>query len=146
MDYCNVFLSCLGSHSDGTHSLQRIDWWASDAMLHFSKSVRMKKKNSSTYWMAWGWVYLKKILFFMKPSNNNVRVSLMTIKTRIVHKKIPICVMIYKHNRTMTYVKMLVDLDQWCWTYFIIYAGYIWKHFTTAVTATQPNIKGWCMI
>ncbi len=37
VDYCDVFISCLGSYSDGTHLLQRIHWWASDAMLHFSK-------------------------------------------------------------------------------------------------------------
>ncbi len=30
MDYCDVFISCLDSHSDGTHSLQRIHWWASE--------------------------------------------------------------------------------------------------------------------
>ncbi len=30
VDYCGVFISCLDSHSDGTHSLQRIHWWASD--------------------------------------------------------------------------------------------------------------------
>ncbi len=33
------FFTCLYSHSDGTHSLQRIHWWASDVMLNFSKSV-----------------------------------------------------------------------------------------------------------
>ncbi len=33
-----MFLSAVWTHSDGTHSLQRIHWWASDAMLHFSKS------------------------------------------------------------------------------------------------------------
>ncbi len=38
VDYCDVFISCLDSHSDGTHSLQSIHCWASDAMLHFSKS------------------------------------------------------------------------------------------------------------
>ncbi len=38
------FISCLDSHSDGTHSLQRIHWWASDVMLNFSKSVPMKKR------------------------------------------------------------------------------------------------------
>ncbi len=27
VDYCDVFISCLDSHSDGTHSLQRIHWW-----------------------------------------------------------------------------------------------------------------------
>ncbi len=34
VDYCDVFISCLGSHSDGTHSLQRIHWWANDVMLN----------------------------------------------------------------------------------------------------------------
>ncbi len=38
VDYCDVFISCLDSDSDGTHSLQSIHWLASDAMLHFSKS------------------------------------------------------------------------------------------------------------
>ncbi len=42
VDYCDVFISCLGSHSDGTHSLQRIHWRASDLMLYLSKSVLMK--------------------------------------------------------------------------------------------------------
>ncbi len=26
VDYCDVFISCFDSHSDGTHSLQRIHW------------------------------------------------------------------------------------------------------------------------
>ncbi len=29
VDYCDVFISCLDSHSDGTHSLQSIHWWTS---------------------------------------------------------------------------------------------------------------------
>ncbi len=33
-----VWITCLDSHSDGTHSLQSIHCWASGAMLHFSKS------------------------------------------------------------------------------------------------------------
>ncbi len=45
VDYCYVFISCLDSHSDGTHSLQSIHWWASDGMLNFSKSVLMKKRT-----------------------------------------------------------------------------------------------------
>ncbi len=32
-------------HSDGTHSRQRIHWWASHVMLHFSKSVPMKRQT-----------------------------------------------------------------------------------------------------
>ncbi len=29
VDYCDAFISCLDSHSDGTHSLQMIHWWGS---------------------------------------------------------------------------------------------------------------------
>ncbi len=39
VDYCDVFISCLDSHSDGTHSLQRIHWWASDGMLYISPNL-----------------------------------------------------------------------------------------------------------
>ncbi len=49
VDYCDVFISCLDSHSDGTHSLQRIHCWASDVMLHFSKSVLMNKQTRLLY-------------------------------------------------------------------------------------------------
>ncbi len=42
---CDVFISCLDSHSDGTHSLQRNHWWASAVMLHFTKSILMKKQT-----------------------------------------------------------------------------------------------------
>ncbi len=44
VDYCDVFISCLDSHSDGTHSLQRIHWWASDVMLHFFKLFWWRNK------------------------------------------------------------------------------------------------------
>ncbi len=52
VDYCDVIISCLDSHSDGTHSLQSVRCWASDAMLYFSKSD--EETNSSTSWMIWG--------------------------------------------------------------------------------------------
>ncbi len=41
VDYWDVFISCFGLHSP-----QRIYWWASNAMLHFSKSD--EETNSST--------------------------------------------------------------------------------------------------
>ncbi len=50
VDYCDVFISCLDSHSDGTHSLQSSHWWASDAMLNFLKSD--EETNSSTNWIT----------------------------------------------------------------------------------------------
>ncbi len=71
MDYCHVFISCLDSHSDGTHSLQSIHWWAFDVMLQFSKSVPM---NKLTFWVNCsfnmpGWVqgvyfHYSKLFFF----------------------------------------------------------------------------------
>ncbi len=48
LEWCGLlwcFISCLDSHYDGTHSLQRINWWARYVMLHFSKSVLMKKQT-----------------------------------------------------------------------------------------------------
>ncbi len=56
VDYCDVFISCLDSHSDGTHSLQRIHWW----MDHSSD----EETNSSISWMAWGWVNFQQIFSF----------------------------------------------------------------------------------
>ncbi len=57
----DVFISCLDSHSDGTHSLQRIHCWASDGMLNFSKSD--EETNSSTSWMDRGWANFKIRIF-----------------------------------------------------------------------------------
>ncbi len=62
VDYCDVFISCLDSHSDGTHSLQSIRCWASDGMLHFSKSD--EETNSSTSWMTWGWAHFQQMFIF----------------------------------------------------------------------------------
>ncbi len=58
VDYRNVFISSLDYHSDGTHSLQRIHWWASDAMLYFSKN------KLSTSLMACGWAHFQQIFIF----------------------------------------------------------------------------------
>ncbi len=38
------FINSLDSHSDGTHSLQMIHWWANDVKMNFSKSVPLKKQ------------------------------------------------------------------------------------------------------
>ncbi len=46
VDYCGVFISCLDTYSDGTHSLQRIRCWVSDVMLNFTKSVRFIKQTN----------------------------------------------------------------------------------------------------
>ncbi len=43
-NYCGVFISCFDSHSDGTHSLQRIHWWASDVTLLFFFQICSNKQ------------------------------------------------------------------------------------------------------
>jgi len=45
VDYCDAFISCLDSHSDGTRSLSWVHWWGSDVMIHFSRSVERRKEN-----------------------------------------------------------------------------------------------------
>ncbi len=62
VDYCDVFISCLDSHSDGTHSLQSIHYWTSDAMLHFSKPD--EETNSSTSRMAWRRGHFQQMFIF----------------------------------------------------------------------------------
>ncbi len=49
-----MFLS--DSHSDGTHSLQSIHCWDTDAETHFYKPD--EETNSSWSQMNWGWGYL----------------------------------------------------------------------------------------
>ncbi len=56
----DVFISCLDSHSDGTHSLQRIHRYASDVLIICSD----KEINSSTSRMAQGWVHFQQIFIF----------------------------------------------------------------------------------
>ncbi len=56
VDYCDVFISCLDSHYDGTHSLQRIHWSESDAT--FLQICSDEETNSSTSWMAWGQIFI----------------------------------------------------------------------------------------
>ncbi len=65
LEWCGLlwcFYQMLDSHSDGTHSLQSIHCWASDAMLHFSKSD--EETNSARSWRTFS-VYF---LFWMNYS------------------------------------------------------------------------------
>ncbi len=48
---CGRLINCFDSHSDGTHSLQGIDWWANCVM--FLQICSYEETNASTYWMAW---------------------------------------------------------------------------------------------
>ncbi len=50
VDYCDVFISCLDSHSDGTHSLQSIHCWDTDAVTHFYKSDEETNSSGDVMW------------------------------------------------------------------------------------------------
>ncbi len=63
VNYDDVFISCLDSHFDGTHSMQRIHWWASDVMLHFSKSAHMKKQTHLHLGWPKGETFFRKFSF-----------------------------------------------------------------------------------
>ncbi len=54
-----IIISCLDSHSDGTHSLQRIHWLASNAK--FLQICLDEETNSST---SWGRVYFQQFFIF----------------------------------------------------------------------------------
>ncbi len=48
VDYCDVFISCLDSRFDGTHSLQRIHWGAKEWNATFLQISFAEETNSST--------------------------------------------------------------------------------------------------
>ncbi len=56
VDYCDVFISCLDSHSDGTHSLQRIYWWASDVAKFLQYVPHIYSFNKYYKYMHISWV------------------------------------------------------------------------------------------
>ncbi len=92
----DIFISCLDSHSDGTHSLQRIHWWASDVKSHEKMyyevaisyefvlcnlkygNVSMKPKNKSDH--QWG--IIRYINTQMNLTNNSY--SFYSPKSKIV--------------------------------------------------------------
>jgi len=62
LEWCGLlvmfFISYLDAHSDGTHSLQRIHWWARNVMLNFQNLFRWKNKSSTSWlakWMTLWW-------------------------------------------------------------------------------------------
>ncbi len=88
VDYCDVFISCLDSHSDGIHLLQMIHWWASDVMLNFSKycifwcmfiyileSLRVNPFSEKNYfWVNHSFIITKETIRLLNGSNQSGRV------------------------------------------------------------------------
>ncbi len=64
-----MFLSavCFYSHSDGTHPLQRIHWWATDVMLNSDEET-----IHISSWMAWGWVNFHILMNYCFNTENTM--------------------------------------------------------------------------
>ncbi len=58
-----IFFSCLNSHYDGTHSLQRIHWQVMHCNVKFLQICSDEEANS-TFGMAWEWVHFQRIFIF----------------------------------------------------------------------------------
>ncbi len=58
VDYCDVFISCLGSHSDGTHSPQSIHCWASDE-CYISPNLMKKQTHLHLGWSEGEHIFIK---------------------------------------------------------------------------------------
>ncbi len=74
VNYCNVFISCLDSHSDGTHSLQRIHCWASDVMLNlfwWKTNYILNGLRVSMFSAILGWTIPLRLLFQCFPCFRN---------------------------------------------------------------------------
>ncbi len=65
VEWCGLlwcFYQLFDSHSDGTHSLQSIHCWDTDAETHFYKPD--EETNSSWSWMTWGGAHFQHTLIF----------------------------------------------------------------------------------
>ncbi len=64
VDYYDVFISFLDSHSEGTYSLQRIHWWARHVMLKYLQICSDEEISSPTSSIDSGWVHFLQIFIF----------------------------------------------------------------------------------
>ncbi len=84
VDYCDVFISCLDSYSDGTHSLQSIHCWVNDVMLYFSKSFPTKKQIAQfpqmRCWRGFRWKTLHSLSLHTGLKN-----KAMDVNTGVLH-------------------------------------------------------------
>ncbi len=85
MDYCDVFISFLDSHTAGTHSLQRIHWWASDAMLHFYKSDEETTSSTSQSTFSANLSFLGEVYSFNPHWQITFTVSSTVVKSVEIH-------------------------------------------------------------
>ncbi len=66
---CDVFISCLGSYFDGTHSLQRIQWWTCSVTINFLKS---QSHEHLTFYI----IFHKLYLYFNYSFNPNKNIKM----------------------------------------------------------------------
>ncbi len=74
VDYCDVFISCLDSHSDGTHSLQSIHCWDIPPNL-MKKHIHLHLwRSESAHILFWGELFLRISLLSCWQSKAQVEI------------------------------------------------------------------------
>ncbi len=140
VDYCVVFISCLNSHSDGTHLLRRNHWWGRDVLLNFSKSVLMKKQTSLHFGLPEREYIFSKFSFWVNYSfkSNFPKISFLSCiepdtSVAITYTKlssfIPIYILmilqrgLFIHNLPdfVQIVLLKTLFFSGCWQYFLIH-------------------------
>ncbi len=88
MDYCDdVFIICLGSFWRHPFTLQRIHWWASDGILHFSSYMfRWRNKLISIMDSLKVWKSYANVYFWVTYSLNPDVSEVWKTKTHILNR------------------------------------------------------------
>ncbi len=79
---CCVDVFCLASHSDGTHSQQRIHWWASDPQVRITSASEL----TFHYLLYPVWLCMWQIIKNLEPCDVMLNVS----KSVLIRKQTPL--------------------------------------------------------
>ncbi len=88
------FISCLDSHSHGTHSLQMTYWWVSDVMIHLFKSFLMKMQTHlhlvypETEWIFSKYTFLANYSFKSSYAINSSYNCFSVSESRILYRNV----------------------------------------------------------
>ncbi len=129
------FYQMLGLSTDGTHSLQRIHWWASDVILNFPKSLLMRKQT----YLHPGWP--EDEVGFIFWVNHSLKLS--TLIPKCVWKQ---WINQWSHNTVMQKKYCIMMMQYWSYSICIVRVRQIlWPHGCRILFSVKPahNAKGW---
>ncbi len=86
----DVFINCLNSHCRGTHSQQRMHWWASDVMVNFFSLLRRRNKLIDKFHIGLSYSFIIEYLqssvgvAFMHTSSQYGAVWAISVETEVM--------------------------------------------------------------